>query len=156
MKPKTSPWVAELLDTWLKDITDNDVLDQFIKQIQKRKAELYRESEAAAFERLWKTYKDLKIGDVVWTIKPLCSAKSPKGNPWKWHKAKFNKFFPRKKAMYLQVPWKTKIKQHGKYFIYLTHHQLKSYQPSRTEPDVRERKRNRSMETAEQIRRGNL
>jgi len=156
MKTKTSPWVAELLDAWLKDINDNDVLDQFIKQIQKRKAELYRESEAAAFERLFKTYKDLKHGDVVWTIKPLCSAPSPKGNKWKWHKAKVNKFFPRKKAMWLQVPWKTKDEKWGKYFIYLTYAELKSFQPSRTEPGLRDKLKSRALETAEQIRRGNL
>jgi hypothetical protein len=156
MKSKTSPWVAELLDTWLKDIHDTDVLDQFIKQILARTAALYREGEDAAFERLWKTYKDLKYGDVLWTIKPLCSATAPTGNKWKWHKAKFNKFFPRKKAMYIQVPWKTKVERDGRYYIYLNHHKLQSFQPSRTEPALREKKRNRSMDTAEQIRRGNL
>ena len=137
MKRKTSKWVQELMDTWLKDIDDPAVLQQFIKQIEKRQIALYNETEEAAFERLLKTYKDYKFNETIYMIRPLVTSPVVKGNPWKWYRAKMNHYWPRKKCMMLQVAWQTNKKHRGRHFIYLTTDGLKKYQPSRTEPDIR-------------------
>ena len=147
MKTKTNTWVAELLDGWLAEVTDSEILDQFAAQIEQRRLTLQASTEDLALHRLMRTYRDIKVGTVMYTRMSLAKAgplpgrnrQGPPRDPWKYHRVKLWKWMPRKKIMWVEVDWETHTKKWGRYFVLLTTKQLETYQPSRTEPDVRQR-----------------
>lgn len=153
-KQPTSDWVSGLLDEWIKQIDSEDVLDQIDLKLKRRRAQLKKLTKEYEFEQLLKTYKSYNHGDTVWTLEPLTRRRIEVGeDKWKWHKAIFWQYQPRKKIMWLAVDWVTPHKHRGKYFISLNKQELFQYQPSRTEPDVRARALRRAKEQGKLQRR---
>jgi len=155
----TSKFVKQLLDEWLKIITDSATLDQIVAQVEARRKQLRIESKEQAVQRLLDEYKLLQNefapGAVTLNlIKPLSRPEDgplppsslmppPKRqrNEYKrWQERMQVKFWmwqPRKKRLWVLVAWKTRYTRKGHNFLPLSMKDIKVHQPSRTEADIR-------------------
>jgi len=153
----TSKFVKGLLFEWLKIIEDNDTLDQIIEQVEARRKSLRKEQKIERFANLIDQYRQLQKrhahGTVLYLIKPLprkdagplpmqnSKPKVSQRNEMKRYnermQVKFWQWQPKKKTLWVTVPWKTGIEKYGENFIPMTIRDIKAYQPSRTETDIR-------------------
>jgi len=142
----TSQFVAELVTNWLKEIRDPDTLDDFEKMIKERRAMLMIETENERSDKLVEDLKQCKFGDTLYLMKPLPMISEKRNSAAKFAKyardenrmeCKFWKWHPRKKMLWVYVPWKTTRKHYDKNFVLLTVSDITRLQPSRTERDIR-------------------
>jgi len=148
MKRKgTSKFVAELIENWLKEIRDPDVLNQIEQQVIERKAMLMIETTEQQAQRCIDSLPNCKSGDVLHLMEPLpCPSLADQKNDKKRAfvreemnrmKCKFWQWMPRKKILWVTVPWVTRRDNYGKYFLKLEMRDIAKLQPSRTEREIR-------------------
>ena len=70
-KNQMHTWVNELMGTWLDQVYDPELLDDWIYQIELRKKALGIIAEDALLAKLILGLRDSKRGDKVWTMKSL-------------------------------------------------------------------------------------
>ena len=141
----TSKFVSELVTTWLKEIRDPAVLDSFEKLIADRRKSLAVETDAERNEKLIEALARCKYGDVLYLMKPLPidNMIATKKDMEKYmsfdsrEKCKFYAWQPRKKLLWIMVPWKTKRSSDGRNLIMLKVPNIHKFQPSRTEASTR-------------------
>jgi len=153
-------WVNELMGTWLDQVYDPELLDDWIHQIELRKKTLGIIDDDKLIEKLKRGLKDSKRGDVIWTMESLQSffkatpgraaasrveialAKKPEKF---WHRATFLQYQPRNETLWLAVPWPTSTTYLEKTWLIPLKRDgaILTYQPSRTEYEVRLRVKER-------------
>ena len=146
MKQGMSVFVSELVTGWLKEIRDPATLNEFDKLIKERRAMLMIETHKEMGDRLVANMKNCKSGQTLFLSKPLPNI-SEKMNPQqKFAKyllddnrmeCKFWQWQPRKKLLWVTVPWKTSREHHGQNFILMTVKDIHRLQPGRTEVELR-------------------
>ena len=146
-------WVNELMDTWLKEVYDPELLDDWTYQIELRKQQLGVIADDELIEKLKRGLKDTKRNATIWTMTSLKAHYRPskadaghqerlEGKPDEfWHKARFHSYQPRNVNLWLIVPWPTGHKYgRGTWALNLERDgSILKYQPSRTECAVRQR-----------------
>jgi hypothetical protein len=154
MKNQMHTWVNELMGTWLDQVYDPELLDDWIHQIELRKKTLGIISEEALANKLKSALKDCKRGDVIWTMRSLQEKHRSDGTKIAhkvrleskpesfWHEATFIQYQPRKEILWLGVPWPTHgtSKQWARGLWLISLHGdggLLKYEPSKTEYKVR-------------------
>jgi hypothetical protein len=151
MKNQMHTWVNELMGTWLEQVYDPELLDDWIYQIEMRKKALGIIGDDKLIEKLKRGLRDCKRGDIIWTMKSMQHLYKSKTGPLPyqiemenkpeifWHRATFLKYQPVKGTLWLEVPWPTGH-SYGKKTWVMTIKQdggILKYQPSRTEYEVR-------------------
>ena len=153
----TSKFVTELITDWLKQIRDPAQLDSFEKLIADRRKSLAVETDAERNAKLVGHLKDCKYGDVLYLMKPL-----PKPTRHLNTKAVFTKYSedmnrlkckfyawqPRKKLLWVTVPWKTDARKDEVNFKCLHVSDIHRLQPSRTEAETRLKLQHRARNNA--------
>lgn len=153
MKRKgTSKFVEDLIENWLNEVTDPAVLDQIIAQVEARRKKLLIETSDERDKKLIANLKDYKRGDTLYLLQPFPGSYDtgplPARNKATMSKAQlkeynermrctFYQWQPRKKRLWVTVPWKTSHQQFGLNFISMSIGNIKKYQPSRTETEIR-------------------
>ena len=147
MKRKgTSKFVAELVTGWLKEIRDPAILDDFEKMIKERRAMLMVETDKDRKERVVADLKKCKPGDILFLMKPLPQISEKRNSAIHFKKyveddnrmqCKFWQWQPRKKLLWVTVPWKTGREHYGSNFVVLALRDINRLEPSRTETEIR-------------------
>jgi hypothetical protein len=140
----TSKFVTELVTNWLKEIRDPATLDDFEKMIKERRAMLMIETEDERKEKIIAHLKDCKQGDTLYLVKPLprpaaivTTAAKKYADDANRMQCKFYQWQPRKKILWVYVPWTTKRQHYKKNFVKLEIRDIKRLEPSRTEAEIR-------------------
>ncbi len=145
----TSKFVRDLVTAWLHEITSPEILDEFEKLITDRRKTLLIETIGEEYAKVVAGLKECKIGNTLYVVKPLPikTTEDDMSNYARMEhtrlKCTFWQYKPRKKILWVTVPWPTAQKHHGQNFICLSSHDLKMFKPSRTEVEVRVRNEER-------------
>ena len=140
----TSKFVTELVTNWLKEIRDPATLDAFEKLIDERRGMLMIETDAVRKTKILDALKNCKSGDVLHLMHALPKPAAIVTTAQKQYreeimrmKCKFHQWQPRKKILWVTVPWPTSRKHYGKNFIKLEVNDIYRLEPSRTEREIR-------------------
>lgn len=146
-KQGTSKFVIELLNNWVNEITSEDMLNELQVAIEARRASLRVEVLDHAVENCIAQYESLRksktTGTTLHTIMPL-PIKTTEDDMSKYARIEqtrtrctFWQWQPRKKLLWVTVPWPTGRKHFDHDFICMTMNDIKKFQPSRTETNIR-------------------
>ena len=158
----TSQFVKELITNWLKEISNPTILDEFEELIKQRRKMLMIIDKDEREMHLLAALKDCKSGDTLYLMKalpkPATSLKTDDAGTRLQKKyatagtrlqkkyavaenrmqCQFWQWMPRKKILWVTVPWTTSRKiKWGYNFIRLNVRDIKEFEPSRTETDIR-------------------
>jgi hypothetical protein len=144
-KQGTSKFVIELLNNWVNEITSEDTLNQLQIAIEARRASLRVEVKDNAVENCIAQYQSLHksktTGTTLYTIMPLPIKKGDKSKYARNEQLRMSCTFwqwkPRKKLLWVVVPWQTGRNHFQHEFICLNMADIKRFQPSRTETNIR-------------------
>lgn len=141
----TSKFVTELITNWLKEVRNPAVLDDFEKLIKERRAMLMIETQDECNANLIDALTRCKHGDKLYLTQPLPKVlrKFEADDNIKYREAvnrmtcTFYAYQPRKKLLWVSVPWRTANTDKRGNYIRMKHHDIFRCQPSRTEVELR-------------------
>lgn len=143
----TSKFVAGLIENWLKEIRDPEVLNQIERQVIERKAMLMIETTEEQAQTCIDALPQCKVGDVLHLMHalPVPSLSIQKNDKQRAFvredmnrmKCKFHQWQPRRKILWVTVRWTTRRQHYQKNFVKLELRDIQKLQPSRTEREIR-------------------